>query len=456
MYTKILLVVIIFILSAFFYLHTQNPGSVTFVVTQGHTYVLPVTLLVFFAFFAGAVFAVLNSLLVDARRAIMEMKGRREKKLLAQAEENYRKGTEALFKGDTGEARALMEKALTAKPNDTNMIISLCETLMRDNRPKEALKALDNGLSNSPDSIGLLIAIARCSSDSGDSRRAAGAYSEVLKLDPKNPYALRKLRDFNINDGQWSEAAALQKTVVECEKDDAVRKKEKGLLTGLIFEAASRSLQEGRLGEAVGMVKEILKNDSSFMPAHMLLGEALARNGNTSNAIKVWEKARHKYPNSEPILLKLEDSHRKESAPEKILERYKKEIISNPDDAKLRLLLSRLYLRLEMVDNAIEELERLFHEGEDGFYTQILLGEAYLRRKQSGKAAHLFHKALDLDREFLPPFICSNCSATHKAWNPRCPSCGMWNTLTMHTAPAAPRAGSTPFGIQKIAAVRQV
>ncbi|MEK7773387.1 MAG: tetratricopeptide repeat protein [Deltaproteobacteria bacterium] len=456
MYTKILLVVIIFILSAFFYLHTQNPGAVTFVVTQSHTYVMPVTLILFVAFFAGAVFAVLNSLLVDAGRAIREMKGRKEKKTLAQAEENYRKGMEALFNGDTVEARGLIEKALNAKPNDTNMIISLCETLMRENKPKEALKALENGFSSNPDSIGLLIAIARCSSDSGDGRRAAGAYSEVLKLDPKNPYALRKLRDFNIGDGQWSEAAALQKTVVECEKDDTVRKKEKGLLTGLIFEAASRSLQEGRLNEAVGRVKEILKNDSSFMPAHMLLGEALARSGNTSNAIKVWEKARHKYPNSEPILLKLEDIHIKESAPEKILERYKKEIISNPGDAKLRLLLSRLYLRLEMVDNAIEELERLYHEGEDGFYTQVLLGEAYLRRKQGGKAAHLFQKALDLDREFLPPFICSGCGATHKTWNPRCPSCGMWNTLSMHAAPSGPRAGGAPSGIHKIAVLRQV
>ncbi|MBE7414389.1 MAG: hypothetical protein HS130_03810 [Deltaproteobacteria bacterium] len=43
MYTKVLLVVIILVLGAFFYLHTKNPGIVTFVVTSEYTYALPAT-----------------------------------------------------------------------------------------------------------------------------------------------------------------------------------------------------------------------------------------------------------------------------------------------------------------------------------------------------------------------------------------------------------------------------
>ena len=136
MYTKILLVFIIVILGVFFFLHAQNPGSMTFVITAEHTYVLSPTLLLFFGFFAGVVLAVLNSLLADARRAIKEMRERKEKKLLAQADENYRKGMELLVKGDTASARELMEKAYMAKPNDTGVIISLSETYMRENRPE--------------------------------------------------------------------------------------------------------------------------------------------------------------------------------------------------------------------------------------------------------------------------------------------------------------------------------
>lgn len=436
MYTKILLFVVIIVLSAFFYLHTQNPALVTFVVTKDHTYVMPVTLLLFAGFFAGAAFAALNSLMIDARRAVREMRARRENKLRAQAEENYRKGMDALVKGDTAEARGLIEKALKAKPSDIRMTISLSETYVRENRPNDALKVLENGFLANPDSIGMLIALARCASDSGDTFRAARAYEEVLRLDPKNPYVLKKLREFRINEGQWPEAAQLQRTLVDCEQDETLRKKERKLLTGLLFETANRLMEEGKLNDAVAKVKEVLKNDISFMPAHILLGETLYRQGSVKNAIKVWEKAHSKYPNSEPLFLKLEDVYIKESAPEKILEKYKREIMSRPNDTNLRLLLSRLYLRLEMVDDAIEELERLHLDGEDTFYPQILLGEAYLRRKQGGKAAHLFHKALSLGREFVPPFVCLNCGKNSKAWEPRCPSCGEWDSLLMNSVPS--------------------
>lgn len=447
MYTKILLVIIIFILSIFFYLHTQNPEVVTFVVTRDHTYVVPVTLVLFAGFFAGAVMAVMNSLLVDARRAFKDMKARKEERLVAIAEENYHKGIEELVKGNTTQARELIEKAVKAKPGDIGMVISLSETYIRENKPREALKILENRSIINPNSIGILIAIARCSADSGDTYKAAKAYEEVLRLDPKNPYALRKLRDYKVRECSWNDAAILQKTLLECDHDENSRRKERRFLSGLLYEAAHKYCEDGRLSDSVIKVKEIMKNDENFLPAHVLLGEILWKQDNVQNAVKVWEKARFRFPNSEPLFLRLEELYIKESSPEKILEKYKKEIIARPTDINLRLLLSRLYLKLEMVDNAIEELERV-HQEDDSFYAQVLLGEAYLRRKQTGKAAHLLQKALGLDKEFLPPFVCTHCSHVAKPWSPRCPSCGEWNTLVMNGSPNAPK--HTPVNLRRI------
>lgn len=436
MYTKILLIIIIIILSAFFYLHTNNPGEVTYKVSSSHVYILPATMLLFAGFFAGVIVAVLNSLLVDARRAWNDWQSRKEKKLLAQAEENYRKGTELLVKGDTSGARELIEKALKSKPNETGLVISLSETYMRENRPQDAVKVLEAGFMSNTSSIGILSSLARCAADSGDVLRATKALEEVIRLDPRNLYALRKLRDFRIKESLWADAADLQKKVVESEKDETARKKEKKLLTGLLFESAARSFSDGKLPESLLRLKEVLRNDDGFMPAHLLLGDVLASQGNTANAVKVWEKARQKFPKAEALILRLEDLYINESAPERILEKYKKEIHANPNDYNLRLLLARLYLRLEMVDNAIEELEAIQNEGVEGYYHHVLLGEAYLRRKQTIKAAHLFQKALGLDREFSPAFVCSGCAGHAHAWEPRCPSCGEWNTLAMKGVPA--------------------
>ncbi len=442
MYTKVLLAVIILVLGAFFYLHTKNPGVVTFVVTSEYTYALPATLLVFSGFVAGVVLAVLNSLVADARRALKEMRERREKKLLIQADENYRKGVELLVKGDTVSARELLEKSHAAKPNETGTIISLAETYMREDRPREAVKVLERGFLDNSSSIGVLSSLARCATESGDAQRAAKALEEVVRLDPGNLYALRKLRDLRVKESQWVEAAELQKRVLDSERNEELKKKERKLLTGLLYESACLSTGEGRLTEALVRVKEALKIDDRFLPGHILLGEVLDRQGSSSSAAKVWEKALARFAAPEPLILKLEDLCIRESAPERILERYNKEILTNPNGLNMRLLLARLYLRLEMVDNAIEELERLQNEGEEGFYHSVLLGEAYLRRKQGGRAAHLFHRALGLDREYSPSFRCSGCGSDVVSWKARCPSCGEWDTLVMrgvesqHRAPA--------------------
>jgi len=211
---------------------------------------------------------------------------------------------------------------------------------------------------------------------------------------------------------------------------DEAEKKERRLITGLLYESARHSMNEGRLSEALIKLKEVLKNEDSFLPGHILLGDVLDKQGNTANAAKVWEKALSKFPNPEALILRLEDLCIRESAPERILERYNREILTHPNGINMRLLLARLYLRLEMVDKAIEELEMLQHEGEDGFYHSVLLAEAYLRRKQGGRAAHLFHKALGLDREYTPHFKCS-CGANTVAWSARCDACGQWDTLVM-------------------------
>ncbi|MEK6791506.1 MAG: tetratricopeptide repeat protein [Deltaproteobacteria bacterium] len=429
MYTKILFVVIIFILGFFLYLHIENPAVVTIVLSGQNTYTAPVTLFLFAAFFIGAALAVFNSLIVDAKRAWAGFMAGRARKVVIAAAEDYKKGVEAMNRGENQAARTLIEKAVQVKPDDPEMHIGLAETYLRENKSKEALKILEAGIVHNPDSSALLNVVARTALEAGEQGRAVAALETLISLDPKNTYALKKLRDIRIKDGRWREAALLQKTVVDCVKGDEARKRERRFLTGALFEAGVRCFEDGSLSEALVNVKEVLKLDTAFMPAHLLLGDILYKQGHTDGAVKVWEKAYLKHHNSLPVMLRLEDIYIAESEPQRILDRYKKEISSRPGDTNMRLLLARLYLRLEMVDNAIEELLQLYHEGEDSFYPQVLLGEAYLRRKQGTKAAVLFQSALGLDKDLSPPFSCASCGHVHREWEARCPECGEWNTM---------------------------
>ncbi len=80
MYVKILFVFIIAVLSGFFYIHYLNPGAVTIAVSEQYSYTLPVTAFIFAAFFVGVVLAVINSLIVDTKKAIIEAGARRRRR----------------------------------------------------------------------------------------------------------------------------------------------------------------------------------------------------------------------------------------------------------------------------------------------------------------------------------------------------------------------------------------
>jgi lipopolysaccharide biosynthesis regulator YciM len=432
MYSKIILLVLLIIVGAFFYLHTINPGEATFVITKEWTFVQPVTVFILVGFFAGVAVAAFNTLYADAVRAIKDLRARREKRFLELAESNYRDGSEELLRGNPRKARQLLKKALGANPRDIDILLRLAESNMDQDMGEDAMKVLEGGLLKNPGNMELLYAVGRYYLATGERTKAEKTFIEILDKYPTNPFALRGLRDIRIEEGDWEEASELQRTLLGRRDDGGDVAGEKELLTGLLYETARKLMEEGDPDAALVTAKEALKNDNAFIPAHLLLGEVHYSTGNSHDAVKVWEKAYDKYRDA-AIFLRLEDMYLEESDPQKILDRYSKAISTSPGDRNLRLLLSRLYLRLEMVDNAIEELERIGSEGEEGFYHRVLLGEAYSRREPGSKAATLFKRALGLDKELPPPFRCSSCNETVLEWSERCRGCKSWNTFTMST-----------------------
>jgi predicted Zn-dependent protease len=311
------------------------------------------------------------------------------------------------------------------------MLISLSETYKREGRLAEALEVLENGALKSPASTGIHLAIAKSSEEAGDFLKASMALEDVLRLDPGNPYALKTLRDIKIREKGWSEAAAYQRKLMDSSRDDGARDREKTLLAAIIYEDAASAAEDGRLDEATTLARESLRHDPRFTPSDILTSEILYRRGKVAEAISVLEDSLGKSEEPYPLLLKIEDLCIKKSAPDKALDRYRKEVYTHPGDLRMRQLLARLYLRLEMVGQAVEELERLYNESGDDYYTKVLLGAAYLRNGEADRAALLFAKALMLEGDLSPIFKCSVCDAAAGQWAARCPACGEWNTLEM-------------------------
>lgn len=429
MYSRIILFFLLIIIGVFIYLHIENPVVVDFSLTEGFTYSVPVTVLVFAGFFLGVMLAVLNSLVQDTVRAVRELQGKRERKLLVLSEQNHRTGVAELVKGNTQKAMKLFAKALESSPDDPDIIRHAAEAYVAAKKPEEAKRLFKEALLRQPASLELLNAALDAARLVGDTSRSLEILGDILEISPDSPRALRRLSEIRAEASEWSEAAGLQKKLINViEKNKGKTADEKSLAAALLCESAAARLSHGDSDGAIELARESVTFDSGFLPSYLVLADAHVKAGSINDAIKELEDAYEKL-HDVVLLMKLEELFIEQSDPRNIIDKYKKAIEARPDDVNLKLLLARLYLKLEMIDDAIEGLERLAQEGEDGYYQMLLLGEAYKRRDQSDRAATLFVKALGLDKDLAPPFMCEHCGHFQNHVSARCPVCGRWNTL---------------------------
>ena len=98
------------------------------------------------------------------------------------------------------------------------------------------------------------------------------------------------------------------------------------------------------------------------------------------------------------------------------------------DDMTFRLFFGKLLLRLEMVDEAFEQLRAIESAGVNSPQLRLLLGEAYRRRNRMDEALGEYQKALNLDPQLRLGFVCETCKNPSPEWLSRCPKCGTWGS----------------------------
>ncbi len=435
MNVKLLFFLAIVALSSFFYLYVENPGNATVVLAKDYSYTLPLVLILFLSFLVGVFMMGVDSVISDTMRSIRANKAKKAAKAVEEAKKTYVNGLEAMARAEYKSAREQIEKALLAMPGDLAMTLSLAETHSREGNPHEAVDALETELFHNPTSIVILTALGKRAREAGEADRAARAFEEVLKLDKGNSHALRQLRDIKIGEGLWTEAAELEQKIIDGNKKGWFRGggHDSGKLPGILYEQARGLYEEGNLDGAEAILKEALKKDDAFTPAQMLFGDVYKKKYGAYEALMVWEKAYSRAPGNAALLFRIEDYQISESAPQKMIDLYKRELAERPDDVNLRMLLARFYLRVEMVERAVDELEALHGQGKECYYSKILLATAYSKQGYDARAAGMFGQAIGLDgAKTNPSFTCSHCSTTFRQWAGRCGFCGEWNTLHMN------------------------
>ena len=342
----------------------------------------------------------------------------------------YREGVGRLLSGDLKKARGLLNKALDKDPKRVDTLIAVASLSSQEGNPAEGLELLRKASEIDPKSMEVLFKTAAIQEETGQDEEAMSTYQELITLEKDNRKALRNLRDLYVKHGRWQDALDVQRQVLKAGPGANRVAEEKELLLYLRYEVARQAIEDGSPGDAKSELKDILRQKDDFAPAQVSLGDAYVALGKGDDAVTAWQEG-YKKLGKGVFLERLEDYYMGLEDPSSLLNFFRSQSVERGDDLVFRIFYGKLCLRLEMVDEAKEQLQAVESSGVESSQVHLLLGETYRRCNDADQAINEYQKALGISKRLRLNFVCENCLHISSEWNSRCPSCGKWNTSSL-------------------------
>src|SRR5204863_4393712 len=118
--------------------------------------------------------------------------------------------------------------------------------------------------------------------------RAPEAFNEVLRLDPKNEYALLHLQKLHEEQHQWVEAYDTRQRLTQL-TDGGAQRQNQAILAFLENEIGLEAMRRKDYAEAVRRFRAAIDLDARAVPAYLNLGDVRIAEGDEKDAAKVWE-----------------------------------------------------------------------------------------------------------------------------------------------------------------------
>ena len=187
--------------------------------------------------------------------------------------------------------------------------------------------------------------------------------------------------------------------------------------------------------EASAIFAALIKEDPSFAPAYLLQGRARQSEGDPEGAVEAWTRG-VSGTHSLVLLNELVSHYFDSGDPEQAIRAFRRaaETIRGEDGRAARLGLALLYARLEMVEEARQELEQLEEEVEFSPTVTYHLARLSARQGDLSGAADRFRKVIRASNLLEPSYRCKHCGAHLGEYHMHCVECGRWGTVVLDTS----------------------
>jgi lipopolysaccharide biosynthesis regulator YciM len=415
---------------ALFAIYNQNATTVK--IPFGEAYETPTIGLILLSIAVGAFAMLFVFVIRDTKRYVGTYQYQKKQKKDARIQELYSKALNYFFAHHKkADARELLQEILKEDPENINALLQLGEIAASEEDFQQAREYYQRARDLNPRNIEVLFSIERLMEKTGRWPDAVRYIEEILDLDDENLTALYKKREILEKQDKWDDLVLVQKTILKNEHTEKYKIRERQNLVGYKYEYGRHSLENGDLEKAKKAFRTVLRLDKDFIPATLGLAEVHLREGESEEAINLLEKT-YTQTSSIIVLLRLEDLLISVGEPLRLIRIYKNNISKTPQDSAIKFFLGRLYYRLEMIDDAFEAMSSVDIASNANPQMHELLGNLYLKRKQTDSAVREFKNALESHKcAFSLTYSCRDCGHISSEWYGRCSNCKKWSTYQL-------------------------
>lgn len=419
---------LLLVFALFLYLAYLNPGSTPFVYAPGKQISMPHIALVMISFAVGALCLSLlyflrsfGDLLSDIRNSIEKMKERRIGNKLLKAEQTA-------AEGKTPKALNILEKLLSAKPDNFKALMMKGKLLRRIGETEEALRAHSLALALNPADTGTILQLKDDYRSIGQWKSAYNMLEQLRGRSPKDISLIIEMRELSEKLKDYKRAIVLQRETLKLVTDENEQKEGKRKLADLYCLNAQQLAGEEKLPQAKKELASAGKIQPGFIPAVMMQCDLALRQQSRREAEKILRKE-FKSTGSLILLRRLGEMYSAEGEIRKVEELYRWGLSYQPKGNVLHLFIAMSQIKNSDFKGALETLMGI--EKTLGHLTVYNLARGIARIKLESNGApgeESFNKALEDEWSKFLRYRCTLCGMKREDYFPECPACGKWNS----------------------------
>ncbi|MEM9293514.1 MAG: tetratricopeptide repeat protein [Acidobacteriota bacterium] len=402
--------------------------------------ITPSTAIPFWALLLGVFLAsflpTVSLLLAQSLRRDLEARRQRRR---ARQEESirraYQRGVDLMSDRQWAEARRELETVLEAQPNDFDALLRFGQVLRHLGEADEAAEVHKRGAVLYPQSIALLYELALDYEAAQQRDVAKEVRNRILReFTGMGLRVTRRRRDQALEERRWKDASEHQDRIVQLLGGQlSLDPGEQMVRQGLRYQQGVSCLEEERYSEGAEIFRELLASEPRFIPAAIMLGEALQLQGGEGareKAVEAWVEG-YRQTGSPVFLQRIEDHFIEGTDPATAIETLWALIGEASNDLLPRFFLGRLYYRLEMHPEALKILEGIDERIARSRTYHFLMARIHERREDLQQALQAHLASAQQIGLTTTEYHCSVCRAKYPDWDDRCSRCGSWNSIDL-------------------------